>query len=106
MNNQQEEIVKAMNEFSSKIDKIIVGKTKKWEGEADKIYNCDIYMFRHPGMGNSKQIVVADNNLAVLTITASYLEMLVRQGICDVKGLQKMVDMVKKSLKGEIKNGR
>ena len=40
--------------FRKEVNEVFVGITPKLEGIMDEMYDCDIYIFRHPGMGNSK----------------------------------------------------
>ena len=98
----QLKVAAAMDEFARKIDEIYPGVTPKITGEMNEVYNCDIYIFRHPGMGNSKQIITG-NPVSIYTATASYLETLLRQGIFDEKQLKEMVNMSIKASKGKLK---
>lgn len=98
----QLKVAAAMDEFAKKIDEIYPGVTPKITGEMNEVYNCDIYIFRHPGMGNSKQIITG-NPVSIYTATASYLETLLRQGIFDEKQLKEMVNMSIKASKGKLK---
>ena len=82
--NKEEEIIKLMNNFAKEIDKIFNGKTPKIEGLMNDLYECDIYIYRHKGMGNSKQIIYG-NPISVIAATISYLETLLRQGIINKK---------------------
>lgn len=106
MNNQdlatQLKVAAAMNEFAKKIDKIYPGVTPKITGPMDEEYNCDIYIYRHPGMGNSKQIITG-NPVSIFTATASYMETLLRQGIMEENQLRDLVEMAIKASKGELK---
>lgn len=106
MNKEQikmkKDIEKALNDFRKKIDKIYPGVTPKITGEMDEVYDCDIYIFRHPGMGNSKQIITG-NPVSIYTATASYLETLMRQGILNEKQLKDLVKMSIAAAKGELK---
>lgn len=97
--NKEKKITEAMNEFKNKIDKIFVGKTPKLTGAEDLLYECDIYLFRHRGMGSSKQIICASNVLSIKTITASYLGTLVKQGIVNIEELDEIVECAKETLK-------
>lgn len=101
MNNDK--ILEALNEFREKIDKEFVGETPKMEGEINDLYDCDIYIYRHPGMGNSKQIIVGDP-LSIWTATASYLETLIRQNILTEMDLRNIVEMSIKGANGEFEN--
>ena len=97
----EEKILEALNEFREKIDEVFIGKTPKIEGVMNEIYDCDIYIFRHPGMGNSKQLI-AGSPAGIYTGTASYLETLLKQGLFDEEMLRDMVEMVIKASKGEL----
>lgn len=90
--NKEEEIIKLMKNFAKEIDKIFNGKTPKIEGLMNDLYECDIYIYRHKGMGNSKQIIYG-NPISVIAATISYLETLLRQGIINKKQLKEMVKL-------------
>ena len=92
----------ALDKFRKEIDEIYPGVTPKREGEMNETYDCDIYIFRHPGMGNSKQIITG-NPVSIYTATASYLETLMRQGIFEEAMVRDMVEMAIKAAKGELK---
>lgn len=100
MNN--EDILKELEKFRKKVDKIFIGKTPIITGDIDKEYDVDIYIWRHPGMGNSKQVITG-NPLSIYTATASYLETLLRQGIISEKELKDLVNMSIKASKGKLK---
>lgn len=103
MNKEKEEkIVKAMEKFTKEVDKVFVGETPKIKGLMNDVYDCDIYIFRHPGMGNSKQIIMG-NEISIMTATASYLETLLRQGICTEKQLKETIKMSIKAANGKLK---
>lgn len=99
----QEKIMDIINRFSKEIDEVFIGKTPKITGEMDELYDCDIYIFRHPGMGNSKQIITG-NPVSIYTATASYLETLMRQGFLDENMLRELVELSIKGAKGEFEN--
>ena len=90
--NKEEEIIKLMKNFAKEIDKIFQGKTPKIEGLMNDLYECDIYIYRHKGMGNSKQIIYG-NPISVIAATISYLETLLRQGIINKKQLKEIVKL-------------
>ena len=90
--NKEEQIIKIMKNFAKEIDKIFQGKTPKIEGLMNDLYECDIYIYRHKGMGNSKQIIYG-NPISVIAATISYLETLLRQGIVNKKQLKEMVKL-------------
>lgn len=95
----EDKIVELMNEFSSNVDKVFEGKTPKWSGPKDKMYNVDIYIFRHPGMGNSKQIIMAENTISIMTATESYLVNLLQNKVCDEQLLRDTVEQAIKDWK-------
>ena len=90
--NKEEEIIKLMKNFAKEIDKIFNGKTPKIKGLMNDLYECDIYIYRHKGMGNSKQIIYG-NPISVIAATISYLETLLRQGIINKKQLKEIVKL-------------
>ena len=98
----QDKIMKEIETFRKKIDKLFPGKTPVMEGEINEMYDCDIYIWRHPGMGCSKHII-SGNKISVATATASYLEQLMRQGVFTDKELKEILSMATKAAKGKIK---
>lgn len=98
----EEKILEELNKFRKKVDKYFVGKTGKLPEEMDKIYDCDIYIYRHPGMGNSKQLIVGDK-LSIITATSSYLETLLRNNVVTEKELKDVIGMAIKAAKGKLK---
>lgn len=98
----QKAIDKALERCRKEIDKVFIGKTPRPVSGMDIIYDCDIYIFRHPGMGNSKQIISAKNEISILTATGSFLETLLRQGIITEKQLKELVKMSIKASKGQL----
>lgn len=51
---KEEKITLLLGKFRKEVNEVFVGITPKLEGIMDEMYDCDIYIFRHPGMGNSK----------------------------------------------------
>lgn len=101
----EEKILNTLEKFREEINEIFIGKTPKLEGEIDNKYVCDIYIFRHPGMGNSKQIILGDT-VSILTATASYLQTLLQQEILDEENLKSLLKMVIKEKKDEFNNAK
>lgn len=99
---KEDKMLKALDKFRKEMDKIFVGETPKLPDDIDGVYDCDIYIWRHPGMGNSKQIVTG-NKISIMTATASYLETLLLQGIATEKELKDMVKMATCAAKGKLK---
>lgn len=97
---KEEKIAIALEKFRKEINEVFIGVTPKLEGNMDEMYDCDIYIFRHPGMGNSKQII-SGNKISILTATASYLKTLMVQGILNEEELKKIVKMVTESIEEE-----
>lgn len=99
----EEKILKELNEFREKLDEIFVGKTPKLPEDMDDIYDCDIYIWRHPGMGNSKQIITG-NPMSIGAATCSYLQTLMVQGLFDEDQIREMAEMAIKGFKGELED--
>lgn len=99
--NDEKKLQKAMENFTKEVNKIFIGKTPKYTGAMDEIYNVDIYIFRHPGMGNSKQIIIG-NKISIMMATTSYLETLLRQDVCTEKELKETVEMAIKAANGKL----
>ena len=102
MSNNDMEIMKELREFGERMNELFEGKTPKLPSEMDEVYNCDIYIWRHPGMGNSKQIITG-NTLSIATATCSYLEQLMRNGMFTEKELKNMLKMASDAVKGRLK---
>lgn len=90
MNNDK--LLKALDKFRKEIDKELKGETPKLTGGMDTAYDCDIYIYRHPGMGNSKQFI-SGNTVSIYTATASYLETLIKNKIIGEDQLRDLVEM-------------
>ena len=97
---KEEKITLLLGKFRKEVNEVFVGITPKPEGIMDEMYDCDIYIFRHPGMGNSKQII-SGNKVSILTATTSYLKTLMVQGILNEKELKNIVKMATESIKEE-----
>ena len=92
---------KALEKFRKEVDEVFIGKTPKITGFMDTAYEVDIYIWRHKGMGNSKQLI-SGNPVSVCTATASYLETLLREGIVDESQLLQITNLAIKSYKGQL----
>ena len=101
--NMEEKILKELNEFREKLDEIFVGKTPKLPEDIDGDYDCDIFIWRHPGMGNSKQIITG-NPMSIGAATCSYLQTLMVQGLFDEVQIREMAEMAIKGFKGELED--
>lgn len=98
--NKEIKIMEALNNFRKEVDEIFPSETPKLKGKMNDIYDCDIYIFRHSGMGNSKQVITG-NKLSIMTATTSYLEQLLRQGVVTEKELKELVKMSINASKGK-----
>ena len=98
--NKEEQIIKIMKNFAKEIDKIFQGKTPKIKGPMDDLYECNIYIYRHKGMGNSKQIIYG-NPISVIAATISYLETLLRKDIITEEELDYIIKQVKENVKND-----
>lgn len=96
-----EKINKALEKFRKEVDEVFIPKTPKLEGMMDQVYECDIYIWRHCGMGNSKQLIMG-NDVSICTATASYLETLLRQGILNEAQLLELTNLAIKAYKGQL----
>ena len=101
--NMEEKILKELNEFREKLDEIFIGKTPKLPDDIDGDYDCDIFIWRHPGMGNSKQIITG-NPMSIGAATCSYLQTLMVQGLFDEDQIREMAEMAIKGFKGELED--
>ena len=66
--------------------------------DKDEIYDVDIHIWRHPGMGNSLQ-TISGNKVSIMTATASYLNTLLSKKVITTKELDDLVKIVKESYK-------
>lgn len=65
------------------------------------LYDVDIYIYRHPGMGYSKQLITG-SMVGIWTATASYLESLMKQNVFTKEQLQDILDMAVKAAEGRL----
>lgn len=80
-------------------EKAKTAKSKyKFPKDKDEIYDVDIHIWRHPGMGNSLQ-TISGNKASIMTATASYLNTLLLKKVITTKELDDLVKIVKESYK-------
>ena len=72
----------------------------KFSKDKDAIYDVDIHIWRHPGMGNSLQ-TIAGNKVSIMTATCSFLTTLCLKDIATLDELREMIDLVEKGVKYE-----
>lgn len=70
----------------------------KFPKDKDDLYDVDIHIWRHPGMGNSLQ-TISGNKVSIMTATASYLNTLLLKKVITTKELDDLVKIVKESYK-------
>ena len=88
-----------LKEFEEKANNAVSSNKKLWtDTEADNAYNVDIHIWRKPGMGNSIQTIVG-NKISIMTATSSYLDTLIRQKVLTEKEFDKMIKLVKHTIK-------
>ena len=66
--------------------------------DKDELYDVNIHIWRHPGMGNSLQ-TISGNKVSIMTATASYLNTLLLKKVITAKELDDLVKIVKESYK-------
>ena len=88
-----------LKEFEKKANNAVSSNRKLWKDiEADNMYNVDIHIWRHPGMGNSVQ-TISGNKISIMTATSSYLDTLIRQKVLTEKEFDEMIKLVKRTIK-------
>jgi hypothetical protein len=99
----KEKINDLIKEFEERSVGAESGTREVWDGkEEDNVYDVDIHIWRHPGMGNSLQ-TISGNKLSIMTATASYLETLLRKDIMTESELIWMCSSVLDMYHGKIK---
>ena len=69
----------------------------KFPKDKDEIYDVDIHIWRHPGMGNSLQ-TISGNKASIMTATASYLNTLISKKVITTEDLDYIIKLVKSTL--------
>ena len=62
--------------------------------DKDEIYDVDIHIWRHPGMGNSLQ-TISGNKVSIMTATCSYLDTLISKKVLTFDELDDMIKLLK-----------
>ena len=94
-----EKLDDVLKEFEEKSKNAQSKFRKLWKDtNADEVYNVDIHIWRHKGMGNSLQ-TISGNKVSIMTATASYLNTLLLKKVITTEELDDMVKMVKESYK-------
>lgn len=78
---------------------------KLWrkDKEKDKMYDVDIHVWRHPGMGNSLQTITG-NEISILTALASLFETLMRETDITKENLNYALEMAYEQISSKNKN--
>ena len=66
----------------------------KFPKDKDEIYDVDIHIWRHPGMGNSLQ-TISGNKVSIMVATASYLNTLISKKVITTEDLNYIIKLVK-----------
>ena len=99
----KEKINDLIKEFEERSMGAESGTREVWDGkEEDTVYDVDIHIWRHPGMGNSLQ-TISGNKLSIMTATASYLQTLLTKEVIDERELVHMCNTVLEMYYGKIK---
>lgn len=86
-----------LKEFEKKANNAVSSNRKLWKDtEADNMYNVDIHIWRHPGMGNSIQ-TIAGNKISIMTATTSYLDTLISKKVLTFDELDYMIELLKQT---------
>lgn len=91
-----------LKEFEEKAKNYTSKNKKYYDKSTDELYDVDIHIWRHPGMGNSLQ-TIAGNKVSIMTATASYLETLVRKNVMSTIELKEMIDLILYNLRKDDK---
>lgn len=92
----KEKINDLIKEFEERSVDAESATREHWDGkEEDDIYEVDIHIWRHPGMGNSLQ-TISGNKVSVMTATASYLQTLLTKEVMTKSELILMCNAVLK----------
>lgn len=66
----------------------------KFPKDKDDLYDVDIHIWRHPGMGNSLQ-TISGNKVSIMVATASYLNTLISKKVITTEDLNYIIKLVK-----------
>ena len=82
-------------------EKAKTAKSKyKYDKDTDEIYDVDIHIWRHKGMGNSLQ-TISGNKISIMTATCSFLTTLCAKNIITLDELKYMLKLVEGVVKNE-----
>lgn len=72
----------------------------KYNKNEDKIYDVDIHIWRHKGMGNSLQ-TISGNKISIMTATCGFLTTLCIKNVITLDELKEMIELVEGAVKNE-----
>lgn len=82
-------------------EKAKTAKSKyKYNKDEDEVYDVDIHIWRHKGMGNSLQ-TIAGNKISIMTATCSFLTTLCIKNVITLDELKYMLKLVEGAIKNE-----
>ena len=82
-------------------EKAKTAKSKyKYDKDTDEVYDVDIHIWRHKGMGNSLQ-TISGNKISIMTATCSFLTTLCTKDIATIDELKYMLKLVEGAVKNE-----
>lgn len=80
-------------------EKAKTAKSKyKYNKDADEVYDVDIHIWRHKGMGNSLQ-TISGNKISIITATCSFLTTLCIKNVITLDELKYMLKLVEGAVK-------
>jgi hypothetical protein len=75
-------------------EKAKTAKSKyKYDKDNDEIYDVDIHIWRHKGMGNSLQ-TISGNKISIMTATCSFLTTLCIKNVITLDELKDMLKLI------------
>ena len=72
----------------------------KYDKDTDEIYDVDIHIWRHKGMGNSLQ-TISGNKISIMTATCSFLTTLCIKNVITLDELKDMLKLIEGAVKDE-----
>lgn len=72
----------------------------KYDKDTDEIYDVDIHIWRHKGMGNSLQ-TISGNKISIMTATCSFLTTLCIKNVITLDELKDMLKLIEGVVKDE-----
>ena len=82
-------------------EKAKTAKSKyKYDKDTDEVYDVDIHIWRHKGMGNSLQ-TISGNKISIMTATCSFLTTLCIKNVITLDELKYMLKLVEGAVKNE-----